>query len=384
MDFDFATAQRIRFAPGVRAELPAIVAALGRRALVVTGSHPARHRELLDGIAHAGVALEVLEVPREPTTGLCSAGVERARDLQAEVVVAIGGGSAIDAGKAVAALLTNGGEPLDYLEVVGRGRSIVRPSAPFVAVPTTAGTGAEVTRNAVLTVEGEHVKVSLRSPHMLPRVALVDPQLTAGVPPAVTASTGLDALTQVLEPFVCNRPSPLTDALCREALPRAARALPRAFAAGGDADAREDMSLVSLIGGLALANARLGAVHGLAGPLGGMTRGPHGALCASLLTAVMVANVRALRARAAGSPALGRYEEVARLVTGNPAARIEDAIEALERLRETLAIPRLAAYGVKASDIPLVAAKGAAASSTKGNPVELTKAELAGILEASL
>jgi alcohol dehydrogenase class IV len=235
-------------------------------------------------------------------------------------VIGLGGGSVLDAAKAIAALMTNGGHPLDYLEVVGRGQALRVPAAAMIAIPTTAGTGTEVTRNAVLGSPEHHVKVSLRSPLMLPRLALVDPELTYDLPPALTASTGLDALTQLLEPFVSHQGNPMTDALCREGLRRAAQALPRVFANGQDRAAREDMALASLFGGLALANAKLGAVHGLAAPIGGMFPAPHGAVCAALLPHVMAINVRALRDRQPDAEALRRYDQAAQLLTGNAAA----------------------------------------------------------------
>src|SRR5208282_5705063 len=227
-----------------------------------------------------------------------------------------GGGSAIDAAKAIAAMLTNKGELLDYVEIIGRGKPLTQPSAPFIAVPTTAGTGSEVTRNAVLASPEHRVKVSLRSPLMLPRVAVVDPELTYALPPAITASTGLDALTQLIEPFVCARANPMVDALCIEGIRRAARSLREVVHQNPGKSAREDMALASLFGGIALANAGLGAVHGFAGPMGGMFAAPHGALCAALLPGVMAANVAALRRRQPGGEGLRRYDEIARLLTG--------------------------------------------------------------------
>ena len=213
------------------------------------------------------------------------------------------------------------GELLDYVEIIGRGQALTKPSAPFIAIPTTAGTGSEVTRNAVLASPEHRVKVSLRSPLMLARVALVDPELTYDLPPALTASTGLDALTQLIEPFVCLRANPMTDGLCVEGMRRAARSLRVAFTDGQNKSAREDMAVASLFGGLALANAGLGAVHGFAGPIGGMFPAPHGAVCAALLPHVMTANIRALRQRAPGSEALRRYDKVARLLTGSTQQR---------------------------------------------------------------
>jgi alcohol dehydrogenase class IV len=381
--FEFATAAQIVFGRGSVSELAERVAGLGCRPLVVTGSDPSR-TGAPDQLAARGLGVTSFRITAEPTTGVASEGVARAREGACDVVVGIGGGSVLDGAKAIAALLTNGGEPLDYLEVIGAGRKIEKPSAPFVAVPTTAGTGSEVTRNAVLASPEHRVKVSLRSVSMLPRLALLDPVLTVSVPKAVTASTGLDALTQVLEPFVSNRANPVTDALCRDGLVRAARSLRRACEDGSDLDAREDMALASLYGGMALANARLGAVHGFAGPLGGMIAAPHGALCARLLPFVIAANVRALRERAPESPALERYAEVARIVTGRPDAAAEDGAAWALELVEALSVPDLASYGLGVGDLADAVARARRASSMRGNPVELTEGELGRILDQAL
>ena len=306
MRFEFATATRILFGPGALQEAALAAATLGRRALVVTGGSVERAAPLLEQLKAQGVEATTFAVAGEPTMATILAGLERAKELACDLVIGLGGGSVLDSGKAIAALLTNGGDPLDYLEVIGRGQALARPAAPYIAIPTTAGTGSEVTRNAVLASPEHRVKVSLRSPLMLPRLAIVDPELTYSLPPSITASTGLDALTQLIEPYVCNSANPLTDALCREGIVRVARSLQRAYEDGKDPTAREDMALASLFGGLALANAKLGAVHGFAGPLGGLFPAPHGAICARLLPSVMKANVRALQARA---PETGRSVE---------------------------------------------------------------------------
>jgi alcohol dehydrogenase class IV len=273
---------------------------------------------------------------------------------------------------------------LDYLEVIGQGRALETAPAPFIAIPTTAGTGSEVTRNAVLASPEHRVKVSLRSPFMLPRVALIDPQLTYGLPPAITASTGLDALTQVIEPYVCARPNPMTDSLCYEGIRRAAKALPLVFGDGQNTQAREDMAVASLFGGLALANAGLGAVHGFAGPIGGMFAAPHGAVCAALLPYVMEVNLRALTERQAKSETLARYQTVAQLLTGNPSAGAEEGPSWVHTLTRKLQIPGLAAYGITPDHIPEMVDKSSKASSMKANPIALTPKELAEILERAL
>jgi alcohol dehydrogenase class IV len=382
--FEFATAGRIIAGPGRAAELPGVLAGLGSRVLVCTGADPARHAGLLAGL---GLPAAVFPVAAEPTVELARAGAAAAREHGADAVAAIGGGSVIDTGKAVAMLLANGGDPLDYLEVAGSGQPITRPAAPCVAVPTTAGTGAEVTANAVLAVPSHRLKASLRSPLMIPRVALVDPLLTVSCPPAVTAASGLDALTQCLEPFVSVLASPLTDGLAREGLRRAGTGLRAAYADGQDLDARQDMAASSLLGGMALANAKLGAVHGLAGVIGGTADVPHGLACAAVLAPVIDANVRALRSgrpAAAGNDPLGRYAEAARLLTGNPAASIEDG---LAWIRETLALlhaPGLAAFGLGPGQAGDIAAKAMTSSSMQGNPVVLSHAELTAILLQAL
>ncbi len=378
MKFEFSTAGRVLFGAGRAAELPGVLAGLGTRALVCTGRDPARHAGLLAGL---GVPAEVFPVAAEPTVELARAGVAAAREHGADVVVAIGGGSVIDAGKAVAALLGNGGDPLDYLEVIGSGRPITRPAAPCVAVPTTAGTGAEVTANAVLASPAHRLKASLRSPLMIPRVALVDPGLTVSCPPPVTAASGLDALTQCLEPFVSGRANPLTDGLAREGLRRAAAGLRAAYADGGDLAARADMAVCALLGGMALANAKLGAVHGLAGVVGGSADVPHGLACATLLAPVIEANVRALPA---GHPALDRYAEAARLLTGQPAATIEDGLAWIHETLVLLAVPGLAAFGLGPEHADEIAAKAMTSSSMQGNPVPLSHEDLRAALIQAL
>ncbi len=380
--FEFAAPGRILFGWGRAAEVPALAASLGRRAFLVTGRDAAFTEDLAGRLRAAGVAVAgALPVRAEPTVDLVREGVRAVREAGADVVVAAGGGSALDAGKALAGLAPHAGDPLAWLEVVGEGLPLPGPGLPCVALPTTAGTGSEVTRNAVLASPGHRVKASLRSVHLLPRAAVVDPALTLSVPPDVTAATGLDALTQVVEPFVSLRANPLVDGLCREAIPRAARALRRAVADGGDREAREDMAFASLCGGLALANAGLGAVHGLAAPLGGMFPAPHGAVCARLLPLVFAANARAAPP---GSATAVRFAEAAALLTGRPGAPAEEGAVFLAALVADLGIPPLSRYGVTADDLPAVAAAALRASSMKANPVPLSAADLESLLAAAV
>ena len=381
MNFEFATATRIVFGAGKLAELGGLVRDLGTQALVVSGRRSAPATQVSDLLQVAGVAITRFVVAGEPTIASVEAGTQLARASGCEFVVAIGGGSVIDAGKAIAALLANGGEVLDYVEIVGRGRTLNIPARPFIAIPTTAGTGAEVTRNAVLASPEHRVKVSLRSALMLPTVALVDPVLTYDLPPSLTASTGLDALTQLIEPFTCNRANPLTDAICREGMTRVARSLRVAYHDGRNAKAREDMALAGLFGGLALANAGLGAVHGFAAPIGGMFAAPHGAVCAALLPHVMSMNLRALQQSGFSG---ARYDEVARLLTADSTAMADAGVRWVRELVRELNVPGLGAYGICDADVNGLVAKATNASSIKANPVVLAPQELSEILKAAL
>jgi alcohol dehydrogenase class IV len=384
MQFEFATAGRILFGEGVARQAAPAAAQMGKRALLVTGASGERASSLALALEASALAVIPFRVPGEPAVELIRQGAEYARDERCEVVIAMGGGSAIDAGKALAAMLTNRGEPLDYLEVIGRGQPLAHPSAPFIAIPTTAGTGSEVTRNAVLAVPERRVKASLRSPHLLPRLAAVDPELALGLPPALTAFTGLDALTQLIEPYVSSRANPMTDVFCVEGMRRAAAALPRAWENGNDREARAGMAWASLLGGLALANAGLGAVHGFASPVGGRFPAPHGAVCAAVLPHAMRINVEALRRRAPESRALERYSEIARLATGCSNATAEDGARWVAALCRQLEIPGLRAYGVTEADIPALIQDAASASSMKANPIVLTEEELREILAQSI
>ncbi|MGH7945098.1 MAG: iron-containing alcohol dehydrogenase [Opitutaceae bacterium] len=384
MRFEFATSTRIIFGPGTLQDSGALAREFGRHAALITGRDPARAERLRNVLRSATIESTTIPISREPTTDDIVHAVNAARDAQCDFVVGFGGGAALDAAKAIAALLTNNGDLPDYLEVIGRAQPLAHPSAPCIAIPTTAGTGSEVTRNAVLASPAHRVKVSLRHAHLLPRVALIDPELTHSLSPAMTAATGLDALTQLIEPYVSARANPMTDALCVDGIRRAARSLRRAVEAGNDASARADMALASLFGGLALANAGLGAVHGFAGPIGGMFPAPHGAVCAALLPHVMQANIAALRARAPESPALARYDEIARLLTGQPQGVAADGVRWIRALVNALNIPPLGTYGLTRADISDVVAAGQNASSMKANPLPLTPDELTAILANAL
>jgi alcohol dehydrogenase class IV len=356
----------------------------GRHAFVLTGREPRRSQSLLAQLGAANIEVTTAGISGEPSTTDIVAATAQARAAGCDMVIGFGGGSVLDAAKAVSALLTNPGELLDYLEVIGRAEPLAQPAAPCIAIPTTAGTGAEVTRNAVLASPAHRVKVSWRSAFMLPRLAVVDPELTLELSPALTASTGLDALTQLIEPYVSCRANPLTDALCLEGLRRGCPALRRAFHNGNDLAARTEMAFASLCGGLALANAGLGAVHGFAGPIGGMFPAAHGAVCAALLPHVIETNAAALRSREPDADALRRYDHLARVITGSAHASVSDLVRWIRDLVSELGIPPLSSYGMDASHTPSVVEAAAKASSMKGNPLPLTADELREIFARAL
>ncbi|HOJ01929.1 MAG TPA: iron-containing alcohol dehydrogenase [Anaerolineaceae bacterium] len=395
MDFNFSTATRIVFGRAKVREVAAAVPGMGERAMLVTNRIKEADYTNLDAIRERGFDIEKelnskgvetfrYLVSGEPSIEMVEEGILFAKEKGMNVFVGIGGGSAIDTAKAISAVMANGGECLDYLEVIGKGKKITKKSLPFVAVPTTAGTGAEVSANAVLASMEHNVKVSLRSPLMIADLAIVDPELTISVPPAVTASTGLDAFTQVIEPFVSRMANPITDALCREGMKRASRSLYKAYLDGEDIEAREDLCIVSLFGGICLANAKLGAVHGFAGPLGGLYHGAHGAICAALLPHVVEVNVAALRERDAESPILERYREVARIVTTDQNASVEDGVRWIAELVKSMQIKGLAEYGMKEEDFPRIITMSSASSSMKGNCIELNEKEMREILSRAL
>ncbi len=385
MQFEFASAARIIFGDGSAEQLPQLAREKGSHALLVTDSfQPDAVSRLIDALRSASLRLTHFPVSGEPTVEVIDKAKHVAASAGCDLVISIGGGSVIDAGKASAALIPNAGDVLDYLEVIGAGKKLSATPLPFIALPTTAGTGAEVSKNAVIGSKAHRVKVSLRDNRMLADIALVDPELTHSVPPSVTASTGMDALTQVLEPFVSHLANPLTDGMCAEGLRRAGRSLRTVYAEMDNAAAREDMALTSLLGGLALANAKLGAVHGFAGVLGGMYDAPHGAICAALLPPVMEANIKALQGREPENPALKRYEYAAQFLVFDRSASSQDAMDWISETSRLFGIPGLGAYGVREDDFPEIVEKSSASSSMKGNPIELTADELKAILEAAL
>lgn len=384
MSFDFATATNIVFGRGAIAQLKKISLEMGSKALVVTGADEHRFADHIEVLRLAGLQCNAYSVKGEPTIQMVRDGLGLSRSTDRDMVIGLGGGGAIDTAKAIAALMTNGGDPLDYIEIIGKGLPLTKRSVPMIAVPTTAGTGSEVTRNAVLKSEEHWVKASIRSSYMLPTVALVDPELTVSMSAGTTAATGMDALTQVIEPYVSRKANPITDALCREGITRGARSLRKTVTNPNDMDAREDMSVTALLGGICLANAGLGAVHGIAGAIGGWYLGPHGAVCARLLAPVMAMNINIARRTAPNGSVMVRYRHVARLLTSNPRAQPEDGVEFVKNLCADLNIPGLGAYYVEKSGFERMIRQALQSSSMKGNPVTLEDEHIAMILEQAL
>lgn len=408
MSFELNLPRQVVFGPGVFARAGAIAAGLGTQALVVTGAsalhEPAGTAPAAGGSSMARLAAQLHDagvgvvrylVRGEPTIAVADDGTRVALASRCDCVIGMGGGSVLDTAKAVSGLMTNGGDALDYVEVVGKGRAIESPAAPFLAIPTTAGTGSEATKNAVLSEPRARVKVSMRSPLLLPAAALVDPELTHSLPAPLTASTGLDALTQLLEAALSTRANPMTDLLALDGIARSARSLLRALRDPQDAAAREDLALASLQGGLALANAGLGAVHGIAAPLGGRHPVPHGVACAVLLPPVFEANLRALRERDPGGAGLARAARASEVFVahwrdadGAAADETDGAPDAaaalLRRLVESCRLPGLGAFGVGRADIPPLAEASLRASSMKGNPIALSQAEIEAAIAAAL
>lgn len=380
VNFSFATASQIIFGNNSLEKVPALVAGFGKKVVVVTGKNSLRAEELVSKFSPQTESV-IFNITHEPTTDLIISGAQLARKHGSEVIVAFGGGSVIDSAKAIAAMATNKGELLDYLEVIGQGKPMEEKPLPCIAIPTTAGTGAEVTKNSVIKSVENRVKVSLRNDQMYPDVAVVDPLLTLSMPPSLTASTGVDALTHLLESFVSNQATAFIDIICREGLSRISRSLVKAYKDGTNIQAREDMAMASLLGGMALANVKLGAVHGFAGPMGGMFPIPHGAICASLMAAVIEENSMALKENNGDS---SKFDELAKIVTGNNKAKAMDAATWAGQLVSDLNLPGLSEFGLTRNDFPLLVEKAKASSSMKGNPVELTDEQLFRILERSL
>jgi len=383
INFQFATSTRIIFENYSFKKVPGWVAGLGNKVFIVTGKNKVLANQLSEWLNQINISSEIFSVHSEPTTADIENGTDLARQNSSKVIVGIGGGSVIDAGKAIAALVANKGELTDYLEIIGKGKKLEEAPLPYLAIPTTAGTGAEVTKNAVIKSIDHNVKVSLRSDLMFPAIAVIDPVLTLTMPPEITAYTGVDALTHLLETFVSCQANIFVDMLCREGMQRIASSIELAFFEGNNLEARENMSMASMLGGMALASVKLGAVHGFAGPMGGMFPIPHGAVCACLLPAVMEINIKAIKEKKLETQLL-KFDEVARILTQNNFAKAEEGTIWVKEIVKKLKIPRLSYFQLSTNSFPELIEKAKNSSSMKGNPVVLNDDQLAEILNLSL
>lgn len=391
--FSIARLPRIEFGCGAIGKLPALLAGYGRRLLLVTGQkafiESAAGLTLLAQLDAQGFSYEQLKVSGEPSPAFIDQAVTALHPEAFDAVVGIGGGSALDAAKAIAGLLRPGNSVMDHLEGVGPELPYQGPSTPFIAVPTTAGTGSEATKNAVLSVSGRQgFKKSFRDDKLVAEWAIVDPDLLASCPPALIAADGMDAFTQLLESFVSTRANPMTDALARSGIMAVKEGLLAWYQGGAAAaPARERMAYASLLSGICLAQTGLGSVHGLAAPLGAFFPIPHGVACGTLVATATRRNIEALTARLPDSAALTKYAEVGRRFAMEKGLNGQDArqrlVQELERWQAVLALPRLAAYGITEADIPHIVTHSRG-SSMKTNPLELSDAELGAILRARL
>lgn len=382
MNFEFASPQRIIFGPGCLSQGPELIRGFGKKVVFITGGHNRNDNPIIKLVAmDPDIKLIQIVCENEPETRVIQKSIEEVREFQPDVVVGIGGGSVIDTGKVLAILVTNRGTVKDYLEVVGNGHMLVNPSLPYIAIPTTSGTGSEVTRNAVVYDRESRVKASIRSPYLVPTIALVDPEQTIGLPPEITASTGMDALTQVIEPYLTRKANPITDSMCLQAISIVRNALITSYKDPENLIAREQMSIVSLFGGLALANSGLGVVHGFAAAIGGMyPNARHGQICASILPAAFKVN----RLISEGNPEYlatsQRITTISSLLSGN---QLQPGDVILSDMNYQMKISSLSKLGIDRSDFLAIIEKASRSSSMKRNPIPLTAEDLLKILEMS-
>lgn len=391
-DFSLSRLPRIEFGAGSLAKLPGIARGYGTHALLVTGAGSLKSSSFWPAVTAGFQAQSInwqhLAIPGEPSPQMVDEAVRAFRNESIDVVIGIGGGSALDAAKAIAGLLKPGNSVMDHLEGVGPELRYGGPATPFIAVPTTAGTGSEATKNAVLSVQGEDgFKKSFRDEKLVAEVALVDPDLLATCPPAVIAANGMDAFTQLLESYVSSRAAPLTDSLAWGGMKSARDGLLALYADAGNAAAREQMAYAALVSGITLAQVGLGSVHGLAAPLGAFFPIPHGVACGTLVAAATRINIEALRSREPAHPALEKYALVGRLLSKqgqlDQMAAHDALIGTLNTWTLELGLPALSHYGVREADIPRIVANSRG-SSMKTNPVRLDDEEIATILAARL
>ena len=394
--FRLARIPQVLFRSGAISDLPAMTEGYGKNIVMVTGSRSfassRRADRLLEQLRVRGIKINQVTVAGEPSPGLVDEAVSRLKGARISLVVSIGGGSVMDAGKAISAMMTTDGSVTDYLEVVGS-REHPGTKVPFIAVPTTSGTGSEATKNAVISQVGkEGFKRSLRHDNFVPDLVIIDPELTLECPPDITAAAGMDCFTQLTEAYLSDKGSPMTDALAIEGLKAVSRSLLRSYTNGDDIEARSDMSFAALMSGICLANAGLGAVHGLAGTIGAMFNIPHGVVCGTLMAPANEVNVRELRrlsksgavtgrySAAIASAALEKYAILGRIfadATGkNDSYYIDFLTDSLSALSYRLGMPKLSRYGLEHDDLAAICSQ----SDVKNNPVSLSEEQMLEIL----
>ena len=391
--FTISRLPRIVFGAGTIARVPDLAPEFGRNALIITGASSFRRTEhwaaLQAAMTERGIVWRDVAVSGEPSPQLVDDAVAAFKTEAIDVVIGIGGGSALDAAKAIAGLLRPGNSVMDHLEGVGPELPYRGPAVPFIAVPTTAGSGSEATKNAVLSVRGKDgFKKSFRDEALVAQYAVVDPDLLATCPPESIAANGMDALTQLLEAYVSTRANPFVDALAWSGLEAVHDGLVHWYRGNGDTGAaRSRMAYAALLSGIALAQVGLGSVHGLASPLGAFFPIPHGVVCGTLVAAATRVNIDALSARAPDSPALAKYARVGRLLASMPGADEDDAhtalVKVLDDLTQELKLPPLGDYGISSGDVPRIVA-GSRGSSMKTNPIVLDDDEIATIVRERL
>lgn len=392
MQFEFLSTPRIFFGSEQFQKIGSLVKEFGSNLFVVASesalSKSSVTRSTLENkAAQSDFNFDTYIVGGEPTIETVDSGVIEAQEFNAEMIMGLGGGSALDTSKAIAGLVTNGGSARDYMEIIGKGKIIETPPLPIIAVPTTAGTGSEVTKNAVILAKKEQFKASIRSPLLIPKIVIIDSTLMVTVPSSVTASCGMDALTQLIEAYTSNKAQPMTDALAVLGIKKATKSLLSAYKDGQLLEAREDMALASLISGICLANAGLGAVHGFASPMGGLNI-PHGVICSTLLAPTIETNISKLKSKVKKEITLEKYTRLAEIISNKTFPNMELAhkalVDFLKTLTQELKIPKLSEFGVLESDIPMIVKKAKRASSMKYNPISLDDTALSNILKQAL
>lgn len=392
LKFEFLPTPQLYFGVNQISLIGTITNLYGTKALIVASESVFKNEKnqsiLKEKLSECGIRYQTIFIKGEPEIEQIDKAVELSVTHNSEVVIGIGGGSVIDAGKAIAGISTNGGSAQDYMEVIGKGKKILKEPLPFIAIPTTAGTGSEATKNAVIFSKKHRLKTSIRSPLLLPKVAIIDPELMITLPPDITASTGLDALTQLIEAYTSNKAQPITDVLALMGIEKITESILRVYEEGTDLQARSDMALGAYLSGVCLANSGLGAVHGFAGPIGGLLNIPHGVVCGALLAPTIEENIRTMISKVPYHPLLEKYVTLGNLLAEFPFETTKESIQNLigylKNLSSILKIPKLSKYGLKSELFNTIIKSAMNSSSMKYNPVKLNESQLVSILDKTM